>query len=323
MLYRYRNIALHLAGAVLAVGSTFVLGAGPSKAALSVTASTDAEAMAAALIGPGINFVPGSATYVGAGGASGFFSGDTSIFENPAGASGVLFTNGSVTNALPPNNTPDASKNNGVPGSIYLDKLLPGGPPPPLFRTRDASTLTFKITLNDGIDGVQWTYVFGSEEYLDFVGQEFNDIFALSLSPDENINNFINLALIPSTDPPLPVAINNVNDVNNPKYYRDNNPPCLDPLVPCTNKYATQYNGLTTVLTSTYTGLTPGKEYTLSFAIADATDFSYDSGVFLLGKSISGQVSSVPGPVPLLGAGAALVWSRRLRSRINERVRTR
>jgi hypothetical protein len=307
MLSRYWNIARHLAGAVLAVGSTFVLGAGPSKAALSVTASTDAEAMAKALIGPGINFVLGSATYVGAGDASGFFFGDTSIFGNPAGASGVLFTNGSVTNALPPNDNPAATQNNDFDGSPYLNTLVPK------IITRDASTLTFKITLNPGNDGVQWTYAFGSEEYLEFVGEEFNDIFALSLSEDGI--NFTNLALLPSTS--LAVAINNVNGVNNPQYYRDNP---VD-----SNNYATQYNGLTTVLTSTATGLTPGKEYTLSFAIADATDYSYDSGVFLLAKSVRGPVSSVavPGPLPLLGAGAALVWSRRLRSRINERVRSR
>ncbi len=311
MPYRYRNIARHLVGAVLAIGSTLVLGAGASKAALSVQSSTNAAAMAAALIGPGVTLVPNSATYVGAGDASGFFFGDTSIFGNPAGASGVLFTNGSVTNALPPNNIQDASKNNGAPGSIYLDNLLPGGPPPPRFRTRDASTLTFKITLNHGIDGVQWTYAFGSEEYLDFVGQQFNDIFALSLSEDGI--NFTNLALIPSTS--LPVSINNVNDVNNPEYYRDNP---VD-----SNNYATQYNGLTTVLTSTATGLTPGKEYTLRFAIADASDANIDSGVFLLGRSIRGPVSPVPGPLPLLGAGAAFVWSRRLRSRINESVRSR
>jgi hypothetical protein len=313
MLYRYRNIARHLAGAVLAVSSTLVLGAGPSKAALSVTASTDASAMAAALIGPGITLVPGSASYIGAADASGFFLGDTSIFGNPAGASGVLFTNGSVTNALPApppdpwNNIPNATKNNQFQGSNYLNEQVPG------INTVDASTLTFKITLNHGIDGIQWTYAFGSEEYLEFVGEEYNDIFALSLSQDGI--NFTNLALIPSTSLPVPVAINNVNDVSNPQYYRNN------PVG--SNTYFTQYNGLTTVLTSTATGLTPGQTYTLSFAIADATDFSYDSGVFLLARSIRGPVSDVPGPLPLLGAGAALVWSRRLRSRINESVRSR
>jgi len=302
MPYQYRNIARHLAGAVLALGGALVLGAGTSKAALSVTSSTDAAAMAAALIGPGIKLVSGSTSYVGADDASGFFTGDTSIFGNPAGASGVLFTNGSVSNALPPNNIPNATQNNQFPGSNYLNTLVPD------IETLDASTLTFKITLDPGMSGIQWTYAFGSEEYLQFVGSEFNDIFALSLDGT-------NLALIPSTS--VPVAINNVNPGSNPQYYRNN------PVN--SNNYATQYNGLTTVLTSTATGLTPGVEYTLSFAIADATDYSYDSGVFLLARSIRGMgpVSEVPGPLPLLGAGAALVWSRRLRSRINHSVLSR
>lgn len=249
MLVTYKNIVRQLAGAVLVIGGTLVLGAGPSRAALTVQASTDAAAMAAALIGPGIKLVPGSATYIGAtipqypyNDASGFFFGDTSIFGNPAGASGVLLTSGSVLNALPPNDKPDppqypdgATQNNQFQGSAYLNTLVPG------IDTRDASTLTFKITLDPGIAGVQWTYAFGSEEYLQFVGREFNDIFALSLDGT-------NLALIPSTS--VPVAINNVNPGNNAQYYRDN------PVN--SNNYATQYNGLTTVLTSTATGLTPG-----------------------------------------------------------------
>jgi hypothetical protein len=64
--------------------------------------------MAAALIGTGVNLVPGSATYIGTrkpqyqyDDASGFFFGDTSIFGNPAGASGVLFTKSSLKNPSP------------------------------------------------------------------------------------------------------------------------------------------------------------------------------------------------------------------------------
>ncbi len=256
----------------------------PSSGPFSVTASTDAAAMAAALIGPGVNLVSGSAVYSGAAGASGFFSGDTSIFENPAGVSGVLLTTGSVANALPSNSVEDITQNNEYAGSNYLNSLVPG------ISTRDASTLTFRITLGPGTVGLQWTYVFGSDEYLEFVGSEYNDIFALSISDDGT--NFTNLALVPSTS--TPVAINNVNDTTNSQYYRDN--------PPGSNNYATQYDGLTAVLTSTATDLTPGVEYTLKFAIADAEDFSYDSGVFLLAGSIRGPVPTVA-PVVFAVAG--------------------
>jgi hypothetical protein len=300
MLSRYWNIARHLAGAVLALGSSLVLGAGSSKAALSITASTDAAAMAEALIGPGVKLVPNSAEYAGAPIASGFFSGDKSIFGNPAGVSGVILTSGSAEYAEPPNDEPNKSQENFLLGTDYLDGIA-GSP------TLDASTLTFRIKLDPGKDEIEWKYVFGSEEYPEFVGQQFNDVFALSLNGE-------NLALIPSTTDS--VSINNVNLNKNSDFFRDN------PIA--TNPIATQYDGLTTVLTARKTGLTPGVEYTLSFAIADVGgDFIYDSGVFLLRGSIRGPVNAVPGPLPLLGAGAALVWSRRLRSRINERVRSR
>lgn len=34
------------------------------------------------------------------------------------------------------------------------------------------------------------------------------------------------------------------------------------------------------------------------------------------------QASEVPGPLPLLGAGAAFAWSRKLRSRVNPTAQT-
>jgi hypothetical protein len=283
------------------VSSAAFLSAGPARAALSITASTDAAAMAAGLLGPGVNLVPGSATYTGAAGASGFFTGDTTIFGNPAGTNGVLLTSGLASIALGPNTTDKAGSSNGAPGSAYLDTLIPG------FSTLNASTLTFKVTVDPGISALEWSYVFGSEEYNEYVNFSYNDVFALSL-------NGTNLALIPGTS--TPVSINNVNNGNpfgstpnsNPAFYR-NNP---------SNAIETQYDGLTTVLKSVTPGLTSGVEYELSFAIADAGDDKLDSGVFLKGGSIKEAVpntDSVPGPLPLLGAGAAFGWSRRLRRR--------
>lgn len=299
------------------VSASVLLSSGAARAALSVSPSSSAAAMAAALLGPGVNLVPGSATYLGASSASGFFTGDTTIFGNPAGVNGVLLTTGSVNAALGPNSSASTSVNNSVGGSAYLSGLIGGT------QTFDASTLTFKIKLDQGVSGVEWTYVFGSEEYNEFVNTQFNDVFALSLDGK-------NLALVPGTN--TPVSINNVNNGNpvgtgtitNSSFYRDNSPGNNNGGVP--GSIATQYDGLTTVLKSTAAGLKPGEEYTLSFAIADTGDGIYDSGVFLLGGSIKdlekvttqepAPGASVPGPLPLLGVGAALGWSRRLRRRV-------
>lgn len=299
------------------VTASLLVSSGAARAALSVTPSSNAAAMAAALLGPGVNLVAGSATYLGASSASGFFSGDTTIFGNPAGVNGVLLTTGSVNDALGPNSSASLGEDNGVGGSAYLSGLIGGT------QTFDASTLTFKIKLDQGVSGVEWTYVFGSEEYNEFVNTQFNDVFALSLDGK-------NLALVPGTN--TPVSINNVNNGNpvgtgtitNSSFYRDNSPGNNSGGV--AGSIATQYDGVTTVLKSTAAGLKPGEEYTLSFAIADTSDGIYDSGVFLLGGSIKDPEkvttqepapgASVPGPLPLLGVGAALGWSRRLRRRV-------
>jgi len=294
---------------VLISGATLLV-AGPSEAALSVTASTAADAMAAALLGPGVKLVAGSATYTGAADASGFFTGDTTIFGNPSGVDGVLFTSGSVTNALPPNNSSSATLANGAAGSAYLSSLIGGA------QTFNASTLSFKITVDPDVSAVEWTYVFGSEEYNEYVNSSFNDVFALSLDGT-------NLALIPGTS--TPVSINNVNNgnpvgsgtISNPAFYRNNSPGSNAGGVP--GPYETQYDGLTTVLKSVATGLKPGVEYNLLFAVADTSDTVLDSGVFLKGGSVKRAEEEVPAPLPLLGAGAALAWSRRLRSRISSK----
>jgi hypothetical protein len=288
------------AGLLLAMMST------PAKAALSVTSSIDAAAMARALLAPGVNLVDGSATYTGASKASGFFRDDTTIFGNPAGVQGVLLTTGDIDNSLGPNDNPYASNKNFASGSSYLSNLI--GEP-----THDASTLTFKITLDSGTSGLEWDYVFGSEEYSEYVGNSgssFNDTFSLSLDGR-------NIALVPGSSTPIGVnTINNGYRANgtctNCQFFRNN------PEV--TGNINSQYNALTTVLKATAQGLHSGVEYTLSFSIADATDRTNDSGVYIAGASIRAPKppdgAPVPTPLPLLGAGAAFGWSRRLRRRV-------
>lgn len=60
---------------------------------------------------------------------------------------------------------------------------------------------------------VNFDYVFGSEEYVEYVFSQYNDAFGFFLNGE-------NIALVPGTT--TPVSINNVNAVVNSEYYVDN-----------------------------------------------------------------------------------------------------
>ena len=77
-----------------------------------------------------------------------------------------------------------------------MDALIPG------FFTNDACVLEFEFSCDTEPEGFSFKYVFGSEEYNEYVDTTFNDVFGFFLDGE-------NIALIPGT--PTPVSINNVN----------------------------------------------------------------------------------------------------------------
>jgi hypothetical protein len=141
---------------------------------------------------------------------------------------------------------------------------------------------------------ISFQFVFGSEEYNEFVNQAFNDVFAFFL-------NGQNIALLPGTN--TPITINNVNLSSNSQYYRDNT------ILPLLN---TQLDGLVGVTINLFaTGLVnPGVVNTLRIAIADTADRQYDSAVFIGANTFINapppDASAVPLPAPLF-AGLALI----------------
>lgn len=133
-------------------------------------------------------------------------------------------------------------------------------------------------------DTIKFRYVFGSEEYNDFVGGNYNDIFGFFVSgPNPAGGNYSNrnIAIIPNTT--LPVAINNVNATSYTQYYVNN-----------VNLGGTTiiFNGFTTVLTA-WLRVTPCVQYHIKLAIGDAYDAIYDSGVFLEANSFSSPTLNV------------------------------
>lgn len=173
----------------------------------------------------------------------------------------------------------------------------------------NAAVLEFEFIPNG--DSISFRYVFGSEEYPEFVCSQFNDAFGFFLSgPGINgpfTNNAINIARIPNTT--TPVSINTVNNGLN------NNP--IDPTCPAANSQfyvnntagsSIVYDGFTAVLTAR-AAVQCNQVYRIKLAIADASDQIYDSGVFLE----AGSFSSVPF-VPQLTPGPAIVGNTILES---------
>ena len=82
------------------------------------------------------------------------------------------------------------------------------------FTTQDCSILEFDFIPQS--DTLTFRYVFGSEEYNEYVCSIFNDVFGFFISGPGIVgpytNNAENIAIIPGSAPPLPVAINSINN---------------------------------------------------------------------------------------------------------------
>ncbi|MBK7528067.1 MAG: choice-of-anchor L domain-containing protein [Sphingobacteriales bacterium] len=198
---------------------------------------------------PSIGFFDASATYMGLD-------------------AGIILANGCINGALGPNNSNSETCSAAylADGDYDLDNLIPG------YSTWDATVLTMDIVPEK--DTIVFEYVFGSEEYIEYVGSAFNDIFAFFIQGGE-YDEITNIALIPDTI--IPVSINNVNSVDNSAYYVNNETgPDVENL---------QYDGYTVVLTAK-AAVTPMQTYTIKIAVADAGDSVLDSGVFLSSESL-------------------------------------
>lgn len=198
---------------------------------------------------------------------------------------GILLTTGNITVAPGPNNSGSTSTGTNPPSGGDPDlTTISGG-----FTTFDKAVLEFDFVPIG--DTVKFKYVFGSEEYPEFVNSGFNDAFGFFLSgPGINgpyTGNAKNIALIPGTS--TPVTINNVNNGSNDCPFGGPNGPCMNCAYYVNNCGGTtvQYDGFTTVLTAIAAPLTCGDTFHIKIAIADVGDASWDSGVFLEAGSFS------------------------------------
>lgn len=208
-------------------------------------------------------------SYTGAPTAVGYFM-DSGAEIDSAFSYGLLLTTGSVYSAVGPNNSASEGVNNSLPGDADLDALVPG------YTTYDASIIEFDFSsASDTI--IASDIVFASEEYPEFVGTSFNDVFGFYIS-GPGISGTQNLALIPNTADPI--SVNSVNPNLNSSYYVDNS-----------NGVTYQYDGRTTVI-SLRQEIIPNQTYHFKIAIADAGDGIFDSGVLIKAGSFNGNAQT-------------------------------
>ena len=236
--------------------SLFVLlSALTANAQITVAGGLTAQQLAEILAGS--NVTVSNAVITGPSTGYGSFASSTG-FVFP---SGVILSNGFITNAVGPNNDPNTSDNLGGAGTAEMTTL--GGA-----NSYDVITLEFDFIVQSS--SIQFSYIFASEEYPEFAppnNPSFNDVFAFYIS-GPGIAGQENVALIPSTS--TPVSINTVNAAFNTQYYVDN-----------IGGQEIQFDGYTTDLIATRTGLTPCSTYHIRLVLSDIQTSNRNSAVFL------------------------------------------
>ncbi|MDG2426003.1 MAG: choice-of-anchor L domain-containing protein [Flavobacteriales bacterium] len=156
-------------------------------------------------------------------------------------------------------------------------------------------------------DTVKFNYVFGSDEYMEWVNSQYNDIFGFFLSgpgitgpyasPAGFPDGAINLAEVPDTDPQLPITISSVNDNLNSEYYIDN----VGNDIICQDGY--------TVVLQAVSEVECGETYHIRLAIGDGSDTALESVVILESGSFeSNAVVQVELTIDVGSPGANILY---------------
>lgn len=270
-----------------------------SKAQMTVNSSVTATQMAQALVGTGVQ-VSNAVLNCGTGGFG--------LFNVTGGnlgmQSGIILTNGSAVNAIGPNALPSISTNftPALPGDPDLNAIL--------FPTTTADACSIEFDVFVSSDTLSFNYVFGSDEYPEFVSfwPVINDLFGLFIS-GPGIVGKQNIALVPNTS--TYVGINTVNCTVNGAQYVCNTPAgtpfggvCA---TGCPTSFAgtiTEYDGFTKKLTAKK-AVQRCNTYHLKIVIADGNDDVVDSGLFLEAASLSTSGVNVIASVDTTASGAS------------------
>lgn len=227
---------------------------------------------------------------------------------------GVLFSTGDAVADINSKNGNLRASNN--IGKEYEDSDLMG-----IYSKaiKDVVVYTFDVKLESHTTALRVAFQFGSEEYPNFVGSQYNDAFGFFVS-GPGLTGTVNMARNPLNS--NNISVNTINygvygssgsydkkwDLTNSSlyinnghytgldngknyYYDDKGKIVYYPKILSNNDYNKannlekpvyiEYNGLTKLITYDLTGLQGGQTYKFKIAIADAGDVQYDSGVII------------------------------------------
>ena len=262
---------------ILAVLSCIILPFSAASQLVTTTGQTPGQLVQNTLVGNGVTV--SNVSFTGAPNAIGTFNGtNTNLGLN----SGIVLTTGTVLNTSTPfggqngphgpNDTGSGGTDNNTPGYQQLTTVAGND-------TYNASVLEFDFVPNS--DSISFRYVFGSEEYPEYVNAGFNDVFAFFIS-GPGFGGSYNMATIPGTGG-TPVTIDNVNAGANSAFFVNNGDGTTAPQNG--SNYYIQYDGFTVVISAT-AAVQCGETYHLKIAIADVGDGGLDSGIFLEANSL-------------------------------------
>ena len=278
----------------LILGIALCSSIGAAISPVDVTPTEDGDILASQIEGPGITVVSGSVDYYGGINDSGDrldpypeASGTFINYGNLSGIDpicvdeGIILTTGIAEWAEWSNLTDFTTNLNNTGRDLDLESIINNRPEPPDTPavTTDSTVLAFDFTTDTGRLYIH--FVFASEEYNEYVGSDYNDIFGFFV-------NGRNVAHICGTDEP--VTINTVNNTVNPEWFLDNERDGNG-----NHPYEIEYDGLTKVMTSCVLDLAPAPAvHHIKIAVADVSRqgdedkaMQLDSAVFI--KSLSAE----------------------------------
>lgn len=299
---------------LLAAAAFGLAGAAHGQATIDNGSATAAQ-MAARLEGPGVTFSNAEIPAANNSDAADMYG----LFSNGIAGAGLMIDSGAAlsTGRISEMFTSNSAANASIGGTTtYSDPdltAIEAG------ATRNVAVMTMDVTLAPYVTGIRMRYQFGSDEYPDYAGSTFNDLFAILVS-GPGITGNENIALTPSggrTD------VNTVNygirgcaadsgsfsALDSGSYIRNGHTTsvngstgrlnCNPATQPGPFPVTMEWNGLTTALTAERTGLTSGATYQLKIAVADVLDQQYDSGAVF--EYVEGTYSRDYGDAPNTG----------------------